>query len=126
MDDGRRKTVLICEDEAIVAMDLGFIFEDLGFDVIGTFATVKSSLQAIEEGRIPDIALLDVRLADGNVFPVADALADHDVSLIFHSGHAGLQEISREYPDASCCPKPTTARTIEGCVESLGMLTRTA
>ncbi|KAA9008765.1 response regulator [Histidinibacterium aquaticum] len=119
-----RGTVIICEDEAMVAMDLEFIFQDLGFEVIGTYPSVKSAMKAIEHGNVPDLALLDVRLTDGNVFPVADALAEHDVHMIFHSGHAGLEEVSKDYPDALCCPKPTTERKIEATIAELGIKER--
>lgn len=114
-------TVLICEDEAIIAMDLELIFEDLGLEVIGTYPSVKAAMAAIAAGEVPDLALLDVRLSDGFVFPVADALVERDVKIIFHSGHAGSVEMSRDYPEADFCPKPTTSTDIAASVRKLGL-----
>jgi two-component SAPR family response regulator len=99
------RTVLLCEDEAIVAMDLQFMLEDLGFDVIGPFADMKSAKAALND-TMPDIAVLDVNLRDGHVFPLADMLMDKGVRLIFHSGHVDGPEINRRYPDAETCMKP--------------------
>ena len=98
-------TVLLCEDEAIVAMDLQFMLEDLGYDVIGPFADMKSARDALNDMK-PDAAVLDVNLRDGHVLPLADTLMADGVRLIFHSGHVDGEEISRRYPSAQTCMKP--------------------
>ena len=51
-------------------------------------------------------AFLDIFTADGEVFPVADALADAGVPIIFHSGHMSPPEVKRRYPQALACSKP--------------------
>ena len=62
------KTVLLCEDEYIVAMDLQLILEDFGYKVVGPFAKVSAGLDAVQDFS-PDVAFLDVNLRDGQVFP---------------------------------------------------------
>ena len=63
-----------------------------------------------------DVAVLDVRLADGDVFPLADALIARGVPIVFHSGHADKGELEAAYPGAHALPKPSwgseVARTV--------------
>jgi DNA-binding NtrC family response regulator len=101
----KARTVLVAEDEMIVAFDLCETVEVAGFRAVGPYARVKDACSAIEDSP-PSVALLDVRLEDGDVFPLADRLAKAGVPIIFHSAHAEPQFISRRYPDAILCQKP--------------------
>lgn len=100
-----RPTVLVVEDEFIIGLDLSETVQDLGYGIEGPFADTKHALEAIE-GQLPDIAILDVFTADGEVYPVADALTAKGVPIIFHSGHVPPQEMRERYPDAQACSKP--------------------
>ncbi|WP_233192684.1 response regulator [Acidimangrovimonas sediminis] len=110
--------ILVVEDEAIVALDLQCILEDMGVSVIGPCPSVASGMSAVE-WRKPDAAILDVQLADGEVYALADALHAAQVPLIFHSGHADSAQLSKRYPGARFCPKPSSAHDIESCVAAL-------
>ena len=103
--DGHRPTVLVVEDEFIIALDLSETVRDLGFNVEGPFADKENAFVAID-ADLPDCAILDVKIADGEVYPLADALADAGVPLIFHSGHTPPSEIAERYPRAQACAKP--------------------
>jgi len=100
-----RPTVLVVEDEFIIALDLSETVQDLGYQVEGPFAATENALEAIQD-QLPDIAILDVYTADGEVFPVADALTSKGVPIIFHSGHVTPNEVRERYPDAIACSKP--------------------
>ena len=56
--------ILIVEDEALVAMELRFVLEDLGHKVVDICATAKSALNTVRETEI-DLALVDIHLSDG-------------------------------------------------------------
>jgi two-component system, response regulator PdtaR len=56
--------ILIIEDEALVAMELRFVLEDLGHEVIGTVAESRTARAVAAETEI-DLALVDIHLADG-------------------------------------------------------------
>lgn len=56
--------ILIIEDEALVAMELRFVLEDLGHEVIATAADAKSARIVAAENDI-DLALVDIHLSDG-------------------------------------------------------------
>ena len=109
------KTVLLCEDEYIVAMDLQLILEDFGYKVVGPFAKVSAGLDAVQDFS-PDVAFLDVNLRDGQVFPLADVLKERGVHLVFHSGHMDDSEIVNRYPGAMTCPKPVDTTRLEAAL----------
>jgi DNA-binding NtrC family response regulator len=105
MKHRERPTVLVVEDEFIIALDLSETVRDLGFKVEGPFADKENAFIAIDQ-KMPDCAILDIKTADGEVYPLADALADAGVPIIFHSGHVAPVEIAERYPDAQACAKP--------------------
>ena len=97
--------VLVVEDEFIIALDLSETVRDLGYLVDGPYADKENAFIAIDH-HMPDCAILDVKTADGEVYPLADALVDAGVPIIFHSGHIATADIAERYPDALACSKP--------------------
>lgn len=56
--------ILIVEDEALVAMELRFVLEDLGHVVVGPAADARTARQLVQECEV-DLALVDIHLSDG-------------------------------------------------------------
>lgn len=56
--------ILIIEDEALVAMELRFVLEDLGHEVVGTVADARTARDMVAEDQV-DLALVDIHLSDG-------------------------------------------------------------
>jgi CheY-like chemotaxis protein len=82
--------VLVVEDEAIIALDLEFTLRELGCIVLPATASAAGAL-AILGTEQPDVALLDVNLADGPATPVAEALATAGVPFAVMTGHEAGQ-----------------------------------
>ncbi len=99
------KTVLLVEDEIFVAMDIQMTLEDEGWTVAGPFPSTADALSYLDK-NIPTCAILDVRLTDGDVFPVADRLRETNVPFVFHSGHADGKALEQVYPESAFCQKP--------------------
>jgi CheY-like chemotaxis protein len=74
---GGRK-VLVVEDDALLAFYLEDLLHGLGCVVLGPVASVADALAVLDRQR-PDLALLDLELADGWSAPVAQALRAMDV-----------------------------------------------
>ncbi|MBO9100673.1 MULTISPECIES: response regulator [Rhizobium] len=55
-------SVLIVEDEALLAMDVGMMVEDAGHTVIGEAASLYE-VEELEPPKAPDIAFVDMQLA---------------------------------------------------------------
>ncbi|RYE33191.1 MAG: response regulator [Hyphomicrobiales bacterium] len=75
--------ILIVEDEIIIGMETEAAIEDLGHTSIGIAATAMEALQ-IADAELPDIAFVDVNLADGPTGPrVGAELAKRGVAVVF-------------------------------------------
>ena len=97
--------VLVAEDEMIIGVDLCDTVEEAGFDVEGPYDTAQSAIASLDR-RTPDLAILDINLDDGEVFPLAEKLMAQNVPVIFHSGKVNPREVFERYPDAHALAKP--------------------
>jgi FixJ family two-component response regulator len=79
-------SVLVLEDEFILADDATRVLLRAGAEVMGPFGVANAALAAAER-RKPDCALLDVDLGSGPDFEPARALKKRGVPLIFFTGH---------------------------------------
>ncbi|MFA5900612.1 MAG: response regulator [Hyphomicrobium sp.] len=94
-------TVLICEDDAMLAADLAVGVEDMGHQVLAICANAEDALKAADK-EIPDVAFIDLELADGHTGSgIAQALQSMGVRVIVLSGHpnvgAGLGTVPHTY-----------------------------
>jgi two-component system, response regulator PdtaR len=97
--------VLVAEDEMIIGVDLCDTVQEAGFEVAGPYDTAQSACDAFER-RTPDLAILDIGLDDGDVYPLAERLMAANVPVIFHSGRVTAREVSARYPEAHALAKP--------------------
>jgi DNA-binding response OmpR family regulator len=76
------KTILIVEDEILVAVDIERILVDAGYEIFGIAADRETALQQRGEA---DIAFVDINLRDGLTGPaIACDLADrHGTKIIY-------------------------------------------
>ena len=81
-----QKTILIVEDEFLIAMDLQLLFEGLGWRVLGPAATVRGALELLKT-ETPTVALLDVNLGNERVTPVAEELKFRSVPFVVASAY---------------------------------------
>lgn len=101
----KQPVILVAEDEALIALDLCDTVETAGYAVDGPFHDISSAMQSFHDHK-PDLAILDVTLDDGNVFPLAEQLIAQDVPVIFHSGNYKPDEVSERFPSACTLAKP--------------------
>ncbi len=97
--------ILVAEDEFITAFDLCDTFEEAGYEVEGPHAGISSVMLACQKEK-PDLAVLDIELADGLTYELAQKLLDENVPVILHSEHADAQEIAARFPGATMLAKP--------------------
>ncbi|MBX7482438.1 response regulator [Qipengyuania qiaonensis] len=102
---GQRLRVLVAEDELIIGCDLCHTVEEAGYIVEGPFVDLSSTMLAYQKNK-PDIAILDVQLGDGVVYPLAEQMMAEDVPVIFHSGQMTPSEVAQRFPQAQALAKP--------------------
>jgi len=77
-----KRSVLVVEDQAIVASDLQRFLDGTGYDVVGPVASVDGALSKIADGHV-DGAVLDVKLDGDTAHRVADALDAANIPHVF-------------------------------------------
>lgn len=112
---GRR--ILIVEDEMVVAMLLEDMLEDLGYQVAATAARESEALAAIAAIEI-DAAILDVNLNGKRSYPIADALIERGIPLVFATGY-GAGSLEHDYRDHPLLSKPFRISDLGNMLRSL-------
>ena len=92
----RAKSVLIVEDESIVALDLKFKLEDLGYAISGIADSADAAQQQVERSA-PSLILMDVRLKGcGDGIEAAAAIRRrHDIPIMFLTSHSDDETVQR-------------------------------
>jgi CheY-like chemotaxis protein len=104
------RSILLVEDEAIIALDLGRKLRRAGYRVVGTAATGEEA-PAMALRDHPDVVLMDYRLA-GTVDGIEAALrirAGSGVPIIFMTGYLqdeAFRERVRPVGPIACLDKP--------------------
>ena len=109
--------ILIIEDEALVAMELRFVLEDLGYEVAGVCATAKSALDTVRETDV-DLALVDIHLSDGATgIELGRCLGQEmGVSVLFMTANPGMVR-EGVAGTIGVLSKPTDERAVQTAVE---------
>ena len=91
--------VLIVEDRYLIASEMAEDLERWGATVLGPAASMAAAEQILH-GRKPALALLDVKLEEEMVFPLAEQLARDGVRILFLTGYNEdvLPPPWRDYP----------------------------
>ncbi|WP_353475178.1 HWE histidine kinase domain-containing protein [Salipiger sp. H15] len=108
-----RRSVMIVEDEPIIALDLVGMMEHAGFAIFGQFASVAAGLEGTAE-TLPDFALLDENLGGETSTPLLDHLLARGVPVVIISGYEG--DVRTGVPRLS---KPISEAELLSTIENL-------
>jgi DNA-binding response OmpR family regulator len=114
MSPGR--SILIVEDEPLIAMMLEDFLESLGHRVAATCDTVDGALDKAEAGGF-DLAILDVNLKGENVWPVATRLREKKVPFVIATG-GHVDPPPPEFNDAPVIEKPYTVDRVTPAIDA--------
>ena len=110
------RSILIVEDEPLIAMMLEDFLHSLGHDVVATCDSVAAALGHDEAGGF-DLAIIDVQLRDGEqVWPVADRLAAAGTPFVLATG-GHVEPPPAQHAAAPVLAKPYTIDAIEPALE---------
>ena len=115
MSEGR--TILIVEDEPLIAMMLEDFLESMGHSIRGTCDTVAQALEEADKGGF-DLAILDVNLKGESVWPVAAALRAKGTPFVLASG-GHVEPPPTEFKNAPMIEKPFTIDRVTPIIESV-------
>jgi PAS domain S-box-containing protein len=97
-------SVMLVEDEAIVALAVNDSLTDLGFSVIGPFSRVADACRALQHHRV-DAAILDVNLDGEMVYSLAELLIAQKIPFVFATGY-GAESIESRFDHIQVLQKP--------------------
>ena len=118
MKDLRPMSVLIVEDEALIAMELQMLVEDAGHAVTGWATNGDEAHATVRRGPV-DLALVDVHLADGaSGAQLAAELGHCGIPVLFMTANA--KRIPEDFVGAlGVLAKPYTSQSV---IATLGYL----
>ena len=100
------QTVLLVEDNAMIAMNTEALLQDLGVETVHVASNVAQALALIDAERF-DFALLDLQLGDGeNSIPIASRLVEHGTRIVFATGYGEAPLISDNFGNMPILKKP--------------------
>lgn len=108
--------ILIVEDEAVVALELRFVLEDLGHEVIGAAADAAGARAIAQRGDF-DLALVDIHLSDGPTgVEVGRELAQSGALVLYITANPGMlgEGVSGA---VGVLTKPTDERSVQTAVD---------
>ncbi len=97
-------SIMLVEDEVIVALAVSDLLADLGFSVIGPFNRVSDACRALTEKHV-DAAILDVNLDGEMVYALAKMLDDRKIPFVFATGY-GSESIEPGFEHIPVLQKP--------------------
>jgi DNA-directed RNA polymerase specialized sigma24 family protein len=110
-------SVLIIEDEPMIAMDLETLVESLGHDVTGVARTHTEAVEAVAQ-RAPGLVLADIQLADGSsgLDAVNEILSSLQVPVIFITAYPERLLTGERPEPAFLITKPFETDTVKAVI----------
>jgi CheY-like chemotaxis protein len=114
-NDFSDRSVLVVEDEAVIAMDLCLTIEDSGGKPLGPASSVREALELLSATPDCRAAIVDVNLPDGDIGPVLDRLEERGAAVIVSTGFALPADVQARHPHTRILKKPVPSKkAVEG------------
>jgi CheY-like chemotaxis protein len=104
-------SVLLLEDEFVVALDAEQMLKDLGVRQVETAATLSDAEARAREGHF-DVAVLDVNINGQMSFGLAESLRARGVAVVFATGYELKGRAIPDVDTALCVSKPYTSERL--------------
>jgi len=110
------RSVLIVEDEPLIALDLHDALQEAGATILAA-TTVNEALELIAYAQIC-AAIVDVSLGGDDCSSVCAALAKRSIPFMFYTGYSEAPSLS-QWPSAPAVGKPVEGRTLVDAISHL-------
>ena len=110
------RSILIVEDEPLIAMMLEDFLQSLGHEVRATCDSVPEAMKAVEAADF-DLAILDINLKGESVWPVAIGLRERAIPFILASG-GHVDPPPAEFAGVPMIEKPYTIDRVTPALEA--------
>ena len=99
------KTILIVEDEAMIACDLEDVVVCFGGEVAALCLDLETAIAEAGAGRF-DVAILDYNVGGRTVHPVAEILRQRGIPFVFNTAIGERVDLQARYGGVEVCRKP--------------------
>lgn len=110
-------SVLLVEDEYLIALDAEQILKDLGVEKVEVVASFKDAEKRAADGQF-DVAVLDVNINGQFSFPIATTIGRRGIPFVFASGYELQGRLESEFDDAVCITKPYTSDRLKDALST--------
>src|SRR5271166_390105 len=97
------RSVLVVEDNPIIALDLQIILEAAGATVVGPAYDLSKALNLIEANNV-NAAVIDYLLQAGDTLPLARVLGERGIPFLFQTSDP--EGVATKHVGATILPKP--------------------
>lgn len=104
-------SILVVEDEPLIAMQIQMDLEDDGHKVIGPATTLQKGMELAQRGGF-DFAVLDVNLGATDSGPIAECLMAQNIPFVLATGFNDLDSLPSSLRDAHRINKPYEVRDL--------------
>lgn len=109
------KSILVLEDEVLLAIEAADVLKSIGAIVIGPAHRIDQAMRLLDE-RCPDAALLDVNIHGASSTEVARRLVQQGVPFILTTGYGAQSGVAGA---AAVIDKPYTHEQIQQALSSI-------
>jgi CheY-like chemotaxis protein len=110
-----QRSILVVEDEPLIAMMLEDFLETLGHRVHASCDTVQQAIDEAEKGGF-DVAILDVNLNGETSWPVAEKLREKEIPFVIATG-GHVEPPPAEFANVPVIEKPYTVDRVSPALE---------
>jgi ActR/RegA family two-component response regulator len=114
----RHKSILVLEDDAIIALDLEDTIARAEFRVASVISSCADTLEWLKRNTA-DIAIIDVLLRDGPCVEVAETLVAKSIPFVVFSGRVSLEEVDPVFLKGTWLQKPAASHQVVAALLSL-------
>jgi CheY-like chemotaxis protein len=107
----RGSRVLVVEDDPFIAFDIVKTLRGAGAETLGPAMSLARALE-LATTEDPDCAVLDVMMRDGLIFPAASILNLRRVGIVFYTGYADVESLTRNWPASKVLLKPAQPKLL--------------
>jgi DNA-binding response OmpR family regulator len=112
-------TVLIAEDNPLIAASYENIVTDAGLSVGGSFLSCESAEEWLNAHN-PDLAIIDIMLQDGNSAELAKKLCGREIPFLVITGcSVESEDVDNVFKSAPWLEKPISSAALEFALRSL-------
>jgi DNA-binding NtrC family response regulator len=111
------KSVLIIEDEALIAMSVEFCLQDAGAAVVKIANSIALAQSALDEGIPFDAAVVDLHLADGNASSLVQALSARGIAVVITTGDLACRSQPAHSKAITVLQKPHTESDLINAIQ---------